>query len=219
MQNNKLSLEEINILVSKLSLKEIENLSDDEILDISMPRPGHPEALGFMLQPPYFKSTEHFSEAMHALGIRLGKVSAQKIEENKLLRLAVKPTQCNLWNSDISSGVATSMFENIKDYSESFDTDADHRARSLLKCNDCVQLYFHEWIEYIDYENGNDPTYSTYIPVANILDADKLNAYSSIMLCGAQPRIQYDWPADEEASIAKWVRDKKEAGHHVDKGP
>lgn len=68
------NLEELNKLVSKLSLEEIESLSENEILEMAMERPGHPGQYGFMLQLPFFKSQEHFTATMHALIQRLQKI-------------------------------------------------------------------------------------------------------------------------------------------------
>jgi len=68
------NLEKLNKWASKLSLEEIENLPEDEILEMVMERPGHPGQYGFMLQLPFFKSQEHFSETMQALLQRLHKI-------------------------------------------------------------------------------------------------------------------------------------------------
>ena len=60
--------------VSKLSVRQIENLSDTEIKDLSMERPFHPGQFGFMLNQQYFNSDEHFSDTFVALMKRLGKI-------------------------------------------------------------------------------------------------------------------------------------------------
>lgn len=67
-------LEGINNLASSLSVEQIKNLSDQEILSMVMQRPGHPGQKGFMLQPRYFKSNKHFSEITYALMERLRKI-------------------------------------------------------------------------------------------------------------------------------------------------
>ncbi len=72
------NLEELNKWVSELSIEQIKNLSEDEILSMSMERPGHPGQFGFMLQLPYFKSQKHFAETMSALMERLQKVDNLK---------------------------------------------------------------------------------------------------------------------------------------------
>ncbi len=67
-------LKEYNLFISSLSLEQIENLSDEEILDLAMERPGHPGQYGFLLKLDYFRSEEHLGEAMIALLNRLEKV-------------------------------------------------------------------------------------------------------------------------------------------------
>lgn len=67
-------LEEINMRAGSLSLEDVESLTDEEVLGMSVPRPGHPTHRGFMLSPKYFKDQEHFSQITHALMQRLLKV-------------------------------------------------------------------------------------------------------------------------------------------------
>lgn len=76
-------LEELNKWASNLSLKEIKNLSEDEILNMAMERPGHPGQYGFMLQLQFFKSEEHFAETMCALLKRLNQVDKLKEKMKK----------------------------------------------------------------------------------------------------------------------------------------
>lgn len=61
--------------VSQLSIKQIENLSDEEMKIIRMQRPFHPEQFGFILNLAYFQSKEHHINTYIALMRRLGKVS------------------------------------------------------------------------------------------------------------------------------------------------
>lgn len=67
-------LDEINQRVSKLSSEDIQNLTDEEILSLAMERPGHPGQFGFMLNPGFFESVDHMSEAMYQLMQRLNKI-------------------------------------------------------------------------------------------------------------------------------------------------
>ena len=68
------SLKELNKWASNLSVEEIDNLSEDEVLGVAMERPGHPGQYGFMWQFQYFKSQEHFAEIVVAFMQRLQKV-------------------------------------------------------------------------------------------------------------------------------------------------
>jgi hypothetical protein len=80
-----MNLEEINKKASKLSLEEINNLSEAEVLDMVMERPGHPGQFGFMLQLPFFKSKDHLAETMYALMKRLEKIDnlEEKMQKKK----------------------------------------------------------------------------------------------------------------------------------------
>lgn len=67
-------LKEYNLFISRLSLRQIENLSDEEIQELAIERPGHPGQYGFLLSLEYFRSQEHLAETLHALLERLEKV-------------------------------------------------------------------------------------------------------------------------------------------------
>ncbi len=71
-------LEQLNQLVSQLSVEQIEKLSENEILGMAVGRPGHPGQYGFMLQISYFKSKEHLADTIYALMKRLEKVDNLK---------------------------------------------------------------------------------------------------------------------------------------------
>ncbi len=68
------NIDEVNKRISKLSDEEIEGLSEEEILNLAMERPGHPGQYGFLLSPEFFESEEHIANTLHALLQRLGKV-------------------------------------------------------------------------------------------------------------------------------------------------
>ena len=67
-------LDFVSSYVSKLSLEQIANLPDEKIMFLRMERPGHRGQFGFMLDPKYFQSDEHFSDTLFALMTRLRKV-------------------------------------------------------------------------------------------------------------------------------------------------
>ncbi len=67
-------LREYNLFISGLSLEQIANMTDEEIMDLAIERPGHPGEYGFLLRPEYFRSTEHAAQTLTALLDRLGKV-------------------------------------------------------------------------------------------------------------------------------------------------
>ena len=65
-----------NEFISGLSRVQIENLSNEDILQLAIERPNHPGQFGFLLKLEYFRSDEHLAETMNALLERLAK--AQK---------------------------------------------------------------------------------------------------------------------------------------------
>lgn len=67
-------LEQINQIASKLTVEEINNFSDEEILALTMQRPGHPGQVGFMFSMQNFNSVEHFAKIMAVLMKRLTRI-------------------------------------------------------------------------------------------------------------------------------------------------
>src|SRR5580704_11891245 len=78
-------------------------------------------------------------------------------------------------------------FELVETYA-----DESHLRRYLLKCRECAQLYFFEFYEWIDWEHGNDPQYSKYIPVTTVDDAQMLRKASQAELLLFSPSLNID---------------------------
>jgi hypothetical protein len=68
--------------------------------------------------------------------------------------------------------------------------DESHLSRALLKCRECGQLYFYEFYEDIDLKEGNDAIYSTYIPVEDPKDIQRMKDGSVFELLYFTPRLQ-----------------------------
>ena len=66
-----ISIESKSELASQLSIKKIEELSDEEIVSLSSERPGRPGQYGYLLDKRHFKSSKHLSEISMALMKRL----------------------------------------------------------------------------------------------------------------------------------------------------
>jgi hypothetical protein len=113
-----------------------------------------------------------------------------------------KPEQCVYWNDPESVRRVP-----MKDFFELIDTYASesHLRRYLLKCRECGQLYFFEFYESIDWENGNDPQYSKFIPVSTMDDAEMLKNASPGELPRFSPSLNIDFPKDAEAPTVYWV--------------
>jgi hypothetical protein len=98
------------------------------------------------------------------------------------------PTQCVLWqHPERIGGKFAEIFKGVEDYE-----DSSHLTRSLLKCKECGQLYFHEWYEWVDWEEGNDKMYTTLIPVRTKEEIETLKGTSTFMLMTFFPRLQLD---------------------------
>ena len=94
---------------------------------------------------------------------------------------------------------ATDQFDEIKTL-----VDESHLIRRILKCKKCGQIFFYEFYEEIDWIEGKDPQYRTFIPVDTIEEAQELNKKSEMELLGVFPRLQSDFVGDTKT--IKWVR-------------
>lgn len=114
----------------------------------------------------------------------------------------MKPTQCHLWT-------ATPKREDTR-IQENFDTvqtyeEDDHQLRALLRCRRCQQLYFYAFDEEVDWKNGNDAQFRTWIPVSSADEADALNDQSRLQFAKFSPRLEYAWPSDAESPTLSWI--------------
>lgn len=118
-------------------------------------------------------------------------------ETSAVMRLK-EPTKCHLWQHENLSSKDLD-FELIENY-----VDSSHLSRALIKCKRCGQLYYSEFYEIIDWDNGNDEQYCTYIPIEPDKDLiNLLNQKSPLELLGISPRLQWD----NDYSI-KWIGKK-----------
>ncbi len=99
-----------------------------------------------------------------------------------------QPTQCALWeHPERALGKFSETFEVVEKYD-----DDSHLERSLWKCRECGQLYFHEWYEWVDWEKGDDKTYVTLIPVQTPEEIAALKETDIFSLLRHFPRLQLD---------------------------
>lgn len=84
---------------------------------------------------------------------------------------------CHLWSEQLTKEMLFTSFDSIKSYRDNY-----HNTRELKKCKVCGQLYFYEFIEIVDFGEGNDNEYYSFIPVNSIVDADKLDTLSELEL-------------------------------------
>ena len=75
------------------------------------------------------------------------------------------------------------------------------QTRVEYKCKECGQLYLYEFFEEIDWVDGEDPQYVTYIPVRSKGEAEEINKVGLWELQTFSPRINKDWPKGKPRRI------------------
>ncbi len=81
-----------------------------------------------------------------------------------------------------------------------------HWWRYLLKCRECGQLYFFEFSEEIDWEKGEDPQYSAYIPVETRQEIEVLRE-NGRTLESVRPQLSIDYPKGAKTPTIKRLLD------------
>ena len=100
-----------------------------------------------------------------------------------------RPTKCFLWQVEtLSIEQLRLAFQVVATY-----VDDSHLIRTLLRCCECGQLYFHEFYEEIDWIEGKDAQYMTWIPVDDPESGEELKKMSPLELL-SYPSIRYDYP-------------------------
>jgi hypothetical protein len=104
------------------------------------------------------------------------------------------PTGCVLWDHpERLAGRFSELLEEVEAYE-----DSSHLTRSLYKCRECGQLYFHEWYEWVDWDQGNDKQYSTLVPVQTQEEIAALRETNVFTLMTYFPRLNFN-------GTPKWV--------------
>lgn len=91
-------------------------------------------------------------------------------------------------------------FTVVKEYA-----DDSHFSRKLIQHVPTGELYFYEFYEKIDWVHGNDPQYSTYIPVDSIRESDDINEKNMWDIHKITPRIVDDWKEDGTRTTG-WIK-------------
>lgn len=111
------------------------------------------------------------------------------------------PTHCILWNApEIIEKPMKEQFELLDTY-----VHESHWWRYLLKCRECGQRYFFEFYEEIDWLNGNDPQYCTYVPVETDMQLELLKISTIFSIHCFSPRLLRDWPRDAKEYKIQWI--------------
>lgn len=125
-----------------------------------------------------------------------------KVEDelSRLKRVDRDPVKCHLWSiEDLTDGDLDNAFDVV----ETFSKDS-HFSRRLIKCKDCGQLYLREFYEEIDWIDGEDPQYMTYIPVKSKKEAKAINQAGLFEFQTFFPKINMNWPKDKPRTI-RWL--------------
>ena len=109
------------------------------------------------------------------------------------------PTQCVLWRQPDLVTAPRGRFETVETY-----THESHLYRALVKCCECGQLYFYEFYERVDWDDGDDAQYSTYIPVPDASEAQTMKDLNVVGLLQYTPRLQWDHPTGKSPSV-RWI--------------
>ena len=84
--------------------------------------------------------------------------------------------------------------------------DESHGGRDLRRCRECGQLYFHDFREEIDWTEGRDGMYDTYVPVHSDAEVAMLRAAPAPFgLLGVVPRLQDDSPLGSSERALRWI--------------
>jgi len=102
-----------------------------------------------------------------------------------------EPTSCVFWDDPerATKGPLHEKFELLETYLKD-----DNWWRYLLKCRECGQRYVFEFYEERDWEGGDDPQFSTWIPVETDQDVASVRSLRRAELQIFRPSLHHDWP-------------------------
>ena len=118
-----------------------------------------------------------------------------------LVQVQKKPVNCHLWRADVlrpqdlREALAT-----VEQY-----VNESHFGQCLLKCNECSQLYFFAFYEKVDWDDGDDAQYWTYVPVDTIGEVEQFRSLGPLGLLAVVPRLQKDFPKGATEPKVYWV--------------
>ena len=113
-----------------------------------------------------------------------------------------KLSDCALWKdpeTTISRGLQV-QFELV----DTFGKDS-HWWRYLLKCRACGQGYVYEFFETIDWEGGQDPQTTTWVPVDTDEEIEAARAAAPGCMDAFTPRLRRDWPKGQDRPTVAWI--------------
>lgn len=119
--------------------------------------------------------------------------------ENSTYKL-LEPVQCQLWKKGELSKeeIRHWPFKTLREF-----LDESHMTRSLLKCEECGQLYFYEFYEVVNFEGGEDDMFYKYIPVESEKIAEEMLKMSPLALAIYTPQLQINFPPPKNNLLAE----------------
>ena len=108
---------------------------------------------------------------------------------------------CHLLQNDrVKMETLQSSLERIKDL-----VDQSHLHYSIERCKICGQLFLFEFLEFVDWVNGNDPQYCTWVPIKTIEEGEKItkeygNPEYGIMQYNPTMELRHDYTAEMDIS-------------------
>ncbi len=116
--------------------------------------------------------------------------------ENSSYKL-LEPVQCKLWNKGYLNDdeIRHWSFKPLREF-----IDESHMTRSLLKCDECGQLYFYEFYEVMNFDGGDDDIFYKYIPVESEKIAEEMSKMSPLALAIYTPQLQINFPPPKNKS-------------------
>ena len=116
------------------------------------------------------------------------------------------PRHCTLW-TDPEATVARGLkaqFERLETFVEE-----SHWWRYLLKCRECGQRYVYEFREEVDWADGDDPQYVTWVPVETEQEIRALRSAPPDDLRLYTPCLCKDRPKGARTPHLYWVTSKR----------
>ena len=102
--------------------------------------------------------------------------------------MARSPHPCPIW-TDPTEARLNAGFERIEDL-----LDSSHDLRAINRCRCCGGLWLYEFHEEIDWRDGCDPSYRTWVPVPDREAALRLHAACPTGSLEADRMIRLDRP-------------------------
>jgi hypothetical protein len=100
-----------------------------------------------------------------------------------------QPTECILWKTEkLSIEQVRGCFQLVTVYE-----DDSHLTRKALRCKECGHLYFYEFYEEIDWSEGKDAQFITWIPIDDLESGEELRKLSPYEILNFLS-IRYDCP-------------------------